>query len=349
MKGWKNVLLSPCTSIREAIRVIDEGALKIALVVDDENRLLGTVSDGDIRRGILKNCDLESTVQKVMNTSPFVADINDGRDKILALMRQKQLYQIPLLDSAGVLIGLEVIDNFLSTERRDNWVVLMAGGLGTRLKQLTADTPKPLLKIGDKPILETILFNFIEYGFSRFFISVNYKSEMIEEYFGDGSRWGIQIEYLREHKKLGTAGALSLMLEKPSAPIVVMNGDLLTKVNFQQLLEFHSEHKAAATMCVREYDFQVPYGVVTLDNHRILSIEEKPIQRFFVNAGIYILDPEVLDVIPCDTCVDMPLLFDQLLLQKKETTVFPIREYWLDIGRIDDFERAQMDFAEVFE
>lgn len=349
MKGWKNVLLSPCTSIREAIRVIDEGALKIALVVDDGNRLLGTVSDGDIRRGILKNCDLESTVQQVMNTSPSVADINDGRDKILALMRQKQLYQIPLLDSAGVLIGLEVIDNFLSTERRDNWVVLMAGGLGTRLKQLTADTPKPLLKVGDKPILETILFNFIEYGFSRFFISVNYKSEMIEEYFGDGSRWGIQIEYLREHKKLGTAGALSLMLEKPSAPIVVMNGDLLTKVNFQQLLEFHSEHKAAATMCVREYDFQVPYGVVTLDNHRILSIEEKPIQRFFVNAGIYILDPEVLDVIPCDTCVDMPLLFDQLLLQKKETTVFPIREYWLDIGRIDDFERAQMDFAEVFE
>lgn len=349
MKDWKNILVSPDTSIREAIRIIDQGALKIALVVDEEKHLVGTISDGDIRRGILKGCELENTVQQIMNTSPSVAGKSDGRERVLALMRQKQIYQIPLVDGDGVLVGLEVIDTFLNTVRRENWVVLMAGGLGTRLKQLTADTPKPLLKVGDKPILETILDNFIEHGFCRFFISVNYRSEMIEDYFGDGSRWGVQIDYLREDKKLGTAGALSLLPEKPSAAVLVMNGDLLTKVNFEQLLNFHTEHVSSATMCVREYDFQVPYGVVNLDQHRILSIEEKPIQRFFVNAGIYVLEPEILEMIQPDTHLDMPSLFDKLVNQEKETAAFPIREYWLDIGRMDDFERAQTDFAEIFE
>lgn len=348
MKDWKNVLASPDTSIREAIRIIDQGALKIALVVDEASRLVGTVSDGDIRRGILKGCDLENPVHQIMNTSPSVAGKNDGREKILALMRQKQIYQIPLVDGDGVLVGLEVIDTILAPPQRNNWVVLMAGGLGTRLKQLTADTPKPLLKVGDKPILETILGNFIEHGFNRFFISVNFKSEMIEEYFGDGSRWGVQIDYLREDKKLGTAGALGLLPEKPSVPVFVMNGDLLTKVNFQQLLDFHIEHNSAATMCVREYDFQVPYGVVKLDQHRILSIEEKPIQRFFVNAGIYVLQPEVLDLIPSGLPLDMPSLFDKLIEIEKETAVFPVREYWLDIGRMSDFERANGEFDRVF-
>ena len=349
MKDWKNVMVSPTTSIRETIRIIDQGALKIALVVDEGNHLIGTVSDGDIRRGILNGCELENAVQQIMNVSPSVANKNDGREKIFALMRQKQIYQIPLVDGNGVLVGLEVIDTILNSAPRDNWIVLMAGGLGTRLKQLTAETPKPLLKVGDKPILETILDSFIEHGFSRFFISVNYKSEMIEEYFGDGSRWGVQIDYLREDKKLGTAGALSLLPDKPPAPIVVMNGDLLTKVNFQQLLNFHTEHVSSATMCVREYDFQVPYGVVKLDQHRILSIVEKPIQRFFVNAGIYVLEPEVLEMIPYDTYLDMPPLFDKLVSLEKETAVFPIREYWLDIGRMDDFERAQLEFTKVFE
>lgn len=349
MKDWKKVLVSPGTSIRETIRVIDQGAVKIALVVDQGNRLVGTVSDGDVRRGILKGCGLENAVQQIMNAAPLAVGQFDCREKILSLMRQKQVYQIPLIDDEGVLVGLEVIDSILNAGCRENWVVLMAGGLGTRLKQLTADTPKPLLKVGDKPILETILDNFIEHRFTRFFISVNYKSEMIEEYFGDGSRWGVQIEYLREGKKLGTAGALGLLPERPAAPLLVMNGDLLTKVNFQHLLSFHAEHGSSATMCVREYDFQVPYGVVTLDEHRIQSIVEKPIQRFFVNAGIYVIAPDILGMIPRDTYLDMPSLFDKLLNQEKETAVFPIREYWLDIGRIDDFERAQVEFSKVFE
>lgn len=349
MKDWKKVLINADMSLRETIRVIDSGALKIALVVDADQKLLGTVTDGDIRRGILRGCSLEDSVQQVLNRTPTVAAQNEGKDQILALMRLRQVYQIPVIDGDGRVVGLEIVERILETPRYDNCVILMAGGLGSRLKPLTDDTPKPLLKVGGKPILETILENFIHYGFTNFRISVNYKGELIENYFGDGSRWGARIEYLRESKKLGTAGALGLLPERPSLPVLVMNGDVLTKVNFQQLLEFHREHRALATMCVREYDFQVPYGVVTVDNHRILNIEEKPVQRFFVNAGIYVLEPEALDLIPEDTFFDMPTLFEKVVAQEKETAVFPIREYWLDIGRMDDFQRAEGEFGKVFE
>lgn len=348
MKNWKEILLAPDTSIRDAIRIIDLGALKIALVVDSSNRLVGTISDGDIRRGILKGCELGNPVYQIMNTSPSVAGRNDTREKILDLMRQKQIHQVPIVDDHGTLIGLEVIDTILAPPQRDNWVVLMAGGLGTRLKQLTVDTPKPLLKIGDKPILETILSNFIEYGFNKFFISVNYKSEMIENYFGNGSQWGVQINYLREDTKLGTAGALSLLPEKPSLPLVVMNADVLTKMNFKHLLDFHHEHNSIATMCVRQYEFQVPFGVVRIDSHRLKEIQEKPVHRFFVNAGIYVLDSEAVSLVPSGHYFDMPALFETLLQKGYETTAFPIREYWLDIGRTADFEKANDEYCEVF-
>jgi len=348
MKNWKNILVYPKSIIREAIQIIDAGALKIALVVDDSRKLLGTVSDGDVRRGMLKGYSLDEQVSQIMNSTPTVVTQNEGREKVLALMRQKQIYQIPVVDKAGVLVGLEVIDTILAAPQRNNWVVLMAGGLGSRLKHLTKDVPKPLLKIGNKPILETILESFIDQGFARFFISVNYKSDLIESYFGGGSRWGIQIEYLREDKKLGTGGALGLLPERPSAPFLVMNGDVLTKVNFQQLLDFHCEHQAEATMCVREYDFQVPYGVVRVDKHRIAAIEEKPVQSFFVNAGIYVLEPQTLELIPKNDYFDMPSLFEKMVATQKETAVFPVREYWLDIGRMDDFERAKLEYTEVF-
>jgi len=217
---------------------------------------------------------------------------------------------------------------------------LMAGGLGSRLGELTKDTPKPLLKVGTKPILEVILENFISHGFHRFYISVNYKAEMIRDYFGDGSRWGVEIRYLHEHKRLGTAGALSLLPDNPTLPVLVMNGDLLTKVNFRQLIDFHNETNSKATMCVREFELQVPYGVVQIANHRLRAIEEKPVQRFFVNGGIYVLSPDMLQFIPEDSFYDMPTLFDEIIARGEETSVFPIREYWIDIGRADDFERA---------
>jgi len=349
MKDWRKVVIKKDVSVREAIRIIDDAALKIAIVVDEENRVLGTVTDGDVRRGILRGVPLEGSVEDIMHKKPTLASEGAGREEILSLMRAKELLHIPIVDSRGRLVGLEIVEEALGTSRRSNCVVIMAGGMGTRLRPYTEDCPKPLLKVGGRPILETILMNFIDYGFTRFYFSVNYKAEMIQVHFGDGSRWGVDIRYIHEEKRLGTAGALSLLPESPTEPLVVMNGDVLTRVNFEQLLSFHSETKAAGTMCVREYDFQVPFGVTVVDNHRLLSIEEKPVQRFFVNAGIYVLEPQALKLIPSNTYMDMPSVFEQILGMEENASVFPIREYWLDLGRIEDFTKAQGEFKEEFQ
>ena len=219
----------------------------------------------------------------------------------------------------------------------------MAGGLGSRLQPLTEDKPKPLLSVGDKPILETILESFIEQNFRRFYISVNYKADAIKKHFADGGRWNAEIRYLEEETRLGTAGALDLIPERPELPLLVMNGDLLTRVNFRDLLDYHLDQKAQATMCVREYDFQVPFGVVEIEDHHILSIDEKPVHRFFVNAGIYVLEPGLIDLIPKGEYFDMTDLFARAIEKGHETQAFPIHEYWIDVGRIDDLDRANHD------
>lgn len=348
MINWKQILSTPETSIRDVVHIIDKGSMQIVLVVDDNGRLMGTVTDGDIRRGILSGVSMNDTVQKIMNPDPTVAKVAEDRDSILAMMRRKQLHHIPVVDENRCVVGLETLDELIRSRTRKNWVVLMAGGLGSRLHPLTDNCPKPMLKVGSKPLLETILENFIEYGFHRFYISVNYMADVVKAHFGDGSRWGVDIYYIEENQKLGTAGALSLLPEKITESLLVMNGDLLTKVNFSQLLDFHSSHNAQASMCVREYDFQVPYGVVKIENHRIIRIDEKPIQRFFVNAGIYVFEPEVLSLIPSNSYFDMPTLFEKLIERKKETAVFPIREYWLDIGHLADYDRANGEYRDIF-
>ncbi|MFG0216184.1 nucleotidyltransferase family protein [Brevibacillus porteri] len=345
---WRELLVSPQTPILHTLEIIDKSARQIALVADENDRLLGTVTDGDIRRGLLKGRALQDPISLIMNSFPTVASPYETRENILALMKIKKIHQIPIVDEDGKIVHVEVLNELLRPTRKDNWVILMAGGLGTRLHPLTYDCPKPLLKVGNKPLLETILQSFIDQGFHRFYISVKYKAEMIQEHFGDGSNWGISIQYLQEKESLGTAGALSLLPEKPSEPFFVMNGDLLTKVNFEQLLDFHKTYQAQATMCVREYDHQIPYGVVRLDKYRLTSIEEKPTQSFFVNAGIYVLSPDAVENIPHNQYFDMPSLFDHLVKHQQQTIAFPIREYWLDIGRMADFERANMEFAEVF-
>jgi dTDP-glucose pyrophosphorylase/CBS domain-containing protein len=348
MNRWKDVLISPDTTIMKAIEIIDAGSLQIALVVDASNKLVGTVSDGDVRRAILKGISLDRPVNEIMFTEPTVASCHESREAILASMKTRQLRQIPLVDQNGCVVGLDVWDELISIQERDNIVVLMAGGLGTRLGELTKDCPKPLLHVGNKPVLETILENCMEYAFKRFYISVNYKADMVKEYFGDGSRWGVEIKYLEEKKRLGTAGALGLLPETPTTPVLVMNADVLTKINFKHLMEFHEVHNSVATMCVREYEFQVPFGVVQLDNHRLKNILEKPTHQFFVNAGIYVLNPEAISMVPNNEYFDMPALFDKLFAIQSETAAFPIREYWLDIGRKADFERANGDYDEIF-
>lgn len=345
MKNWKDIVVSPEISLREAIKRIDASGIQMALVADANMCLRGVLSDGDVRRSILNGIDLDGPVSEAMNAHPKTGSIHTPRADVLATMRRFMFHHLPLIDDKGRLAGLATLDEFMGVVERDNWVVLMVGGLGSRLRPLTDDCPKPMLRIGGKPILENILVSFMEQGFRRFFLSVNYKAEVIKDYFGDGAEWGAKIEYLHETERLGTAGALSLLPEKPLAPLVVMNGDLITKANFAAMLEFHKEHQAVATMAVREYDLQVPYGVVKVDGVQITAIEEKPVHRFFVNGGIYVLEGDALDAIPPNTFFDMPSLFQDIESKGRKAAAYPLREYWLDIGRLEEYERAQREWS----
>ncbi len=348
MNRWQNSLISPEATILEAIQIIDHSALQITLVVDDTNHLLGTVTDGDIRRGILKGINLDSSVKQIMNPNPSVIQSSDSRINALALMRNTTLHHIPVVDENNCVVDLEFINEFISTEAKDNPVILMAGGLGNRLKPLTESRPKPLLDVGGKPVLETILDSFIEQGFNNFYIAVNYKADMIREYFGDGSRWAVQIEYIHEDKPLGTAGAVGLFSGRTDKPIILMNGDILTKVDFRRLLKFHVKQDASATVCVRDYSLQIPYGVIKADKQLIYDIEEKPLLHFLVNAGIYTLSPDILDDISPDSYLSMTDLLKTLIENNKNISVFPIREYWIDIGHINEYGRANGEYTEVF-
>lgn len=322
--------------------------MQFAAVVDEHMHLLGTVTDGDIRRGILKGLPLESPIGDVMNTSPICEQ--EGKKNIYykKRMRERKLKQLPVITRDHILQKILFSDELELSMKKKNKVILMVGGLGTRLHPLTEKVPKPMLHVGNKPIVETIIESFKNYGFTNFILSVNYKKEMIMEYFQDGAHLGVNIEYIEEEKRLGTAGALSLLPEKPTEPFFVMNGDLLTKINFEQLLDFHNETKSTATMCVREYEYQIPYGVIETENHQLLSIIEKPVHKSFVNAGIYVLNPTVLQKIPTDEFYDMPELYKNLMKDDEKVSAFPLREYWLDIGRMADYEKANGDYEEKF-
>lgn len=348
MKNWEATLVGPQTSLREVLEVIDKTGCQIALVVDEQRQLLGTLSDGDARRGFLKGLNLTDKVTLAMHSNPTCAQAGENQSDILAKMRLHGLHQIPVVTQRGIVVGLEVVDDFLTPAAREHWVVIMAGGLGTRLEELTRDVPKPMLKIGARPLLETIVQSYAEQGFRRFYFAVNYKAEQIEAHFGDGSALGVEIRYLRETKRLGTAGALSLLPEKSHLPVLVTNADLLTKENYGRLVDQHHEFDADATMAVREYEMQVPFGVVREHNGDIQAIEEKPVQRFIVSAGMYVLSPRVLELVPSDTFFDMPSLFEKMISLGMRPRSHRMDGYWLDIGRLPDYERANSEFSQVF-
>lgn len=346
MNRWREIVVTENQTLLETMRLIDKTSLQFAVVVDQDHHLLGTVTDGDIRRGILRGEGLEVPISSIMNAHPTSAKSGLSTNKYKQLMRTKKLKQLPIVNEVNQLVDILFIDTF-DTPKNKNQVVLMLGGLGTRLRPLTNDIPKPMLKVGNKPIIETIIDGFKQYGYTNFIFSVNYKKEVIQDYFQTGETFGITINYIEEQKRMGTAGALSLLENRPTEPFFVMNGDLLTQINFDQLMQFHLEHQSVATMCVREYEYEVPYGVIETDGTDLVSIKEKPIHRSFVNAGIYILSPEVFDYIPVDTFYDMPTLFETLIGHGKKTSVFPIHEYWLDIGQVDDFNRANEKYKEL--
>ena len=341
--------LKPNDLIREAIQKIDHNLIKIVIVVDDDDVILGTITDGDIRRGILKGHSFEDSVHLIMNKKPTTGTPIESATVKQRKMKRGLLRYLPILDEGNRVVAIESYDLFASQVERENPVVLMAGGLGSRLGELTTHTPKPMLSVGNKPLLETILSRLADGGFKNIYIAVNYKADIIENYFQDGSAFGLQIQYLHEKKQLGTAGALSLLPERPEQALLVMNADILTNVDFSKLMQFHAENRADATMSVREYALQVPYGVVRLDKHHIAGIDEKPIQRFFVNAGIYVIEPPVLDCLKNDERCDMPTLFQTLIAQGKKAAAFPIREHWIDIGKMDDFERANIEYPTIVE
>jgi dTDP-glucose pyrophosphorylase len=342
MKSWRNALTNTDASLEQAIEILDKAALRIALIVDDEGRLQGTLTDGDVRRALLEHLPLGTPVAEVMNPNPRVAKQGWTESRVLAMLEEHDLLQLPLIDDNRNVVGLTNLHDLLNKHRYDNPVFLMAGGFGTRLRPLTNNCPKPMLKVGDKPILEQILLGFVNAGFHHFYISTHYMPEVIRDHFGSGEKWGVSIEYIHEEEPLGTGGALGLLPhEDINLPLFVMNGDLLTSLNIRSFLEFHESHGSLATMCVRKYEHQVPYGVITSEGTQIKSMIEKPVHKFFVNAGIYLLNPELVKSVGRGVRVDMPTLLEQQIEEGRPVNMFPVHEYWLDIGQMGDFQRAQ--------
>jgi dTDP-glucose pyrophosphorylase/predicted transcriptional regulator len=340
VRDLADYLVRPDATLREVIKIIDRGAAQIALVADAEKKLFGVITDGDVRRAILRGESLDIPVERVMFTKFRSLPASATDEEALALMRRETLHQIPALDDQGRVVRIFLLEEMIKPKQRPNPVVIMAGGEGKRLRPLTQDCPKPMLRVGGKPLLEIILGQCIDAGFQHFYLSVNYLKNKIQDHFGDGARWNVRIDYLEETQPLGTGGALSLLPQKPAEPLLVLNGDVLTRVDYGRLLRFHSDHQAAATLCVREHTTQIPYGVVRMDDLHVLSLEEKPVLSHYVNAGIYLLDPALIDLVPQDQFFDMPQLLEKAMQHQHRVSAFPIHEYWLDVGQPETLERA---------
>lgn len=350
MQNWELLLVKPQTKIIDAISTLDKLGKRLILIADDDHVLLGTVTDGDIRRALIKQIPMDRPVSDIMCKEPKFVRADWIPEVVKTTMEQHDLLHLPILDRDHKIVGLQTLQDLLKkqTLHFDNPVFIIAGGFGTRLHPLTENCPKPLLKVGSKPILELILERFISSGFHRFFISTHYLHDMISDYFGDGSRWGVTIEYIYEDKPLGTAGGLGLLphheIEKP---LIMMNADLMTTLDFASLLSFHELHGGAATMCARKYEHRVPYGVIQSNEHRVLSIEEKPVHSWFINAGIYVLSPQLVKSVIPGQHLDMPTLLEIQIAAGQHVNVFPVHEYWLDIGRMEDYQLAQIEVAEL--
>lgn len=336
----KKLFVSPTTPLSDVVGVIDRGVAQIALVVDDDHRLLGTVTDGDIRRGLLKSMTLDTPVERVMQREFRSLRGSDNEADAHKLMRLHGLRQIPVLDEHGHVLSIHRFEELFQRPTRPNAVVLMAGGRGERLRPLTSDCPKPMLQVGGTPILEIILRQCVDAGFAHFYLSVNYLKQQIINHFGDGSRWDVKIEYIQEEIPLGTGGALSLLPSIPEDPILVMNGDVLTRVDFNHLMYFHKEYGGEVTICVREQLTQIPFGVVQVNGTLVTGFQEKPMLSHFINAGIYLISPSALSLLQPNSPCDMPVLFERVNQRKGRIHAFPIHEYWLDVGRHDSLQRA---------
>ena len=344
---WRKAILPASATIQQAISNLDQVAIKIVLVVNEVGELEGTISDGDIRRGLLKGLDLNSPITNVIHRNALVVPPEMTREMVMQLMVANKIQQIPAVDEHHHVVDLHLWDEIATPPVRSNLMVIMAGGMGTRLRPHTENCPKPLLPVAGKPMLEHIIEHAKLEGFSHFVLAVHYLGHMIEDHFGNGERLGVQIDYLREQSPLGTAGALGLLNPRPDAAFVVTNGDVITDIHYGELLDFHLRHNAAATMAVRVHEWQHPFGVVQTEGVEIVGFEEKPVARTHINAGVYALEPDALNALAADTRCDMPTLFERLQEQSKRTVAYPMHEPWLDVGRPDDLERARSNHASI--
>lgn len=338
----RSIILNDELTFEDAIRALGEGGNGFLAFTNSEKKLLGILTDGDVRRAVLEK---KHKLKDIVNFSPDTLNVKCSRQMLVNHLRKIHRRHIPLVNDQGQYCGVFALDD-VEFNVQPNKVVIMAGGLGSRLGELTKETPKPMLKVGGKPMLEHLVSMFSEEGFLEFIFCVNYKKDVIKSYFGDGSDFGVSIEYIEEDKKLGTAGALSLFEKTPELPFFVMNADVMTTLNFSQLLKEHIENKNQATLCVREYSYKVPYGVIEHDEAgKVTGLKEKPVKQFSVNAGIYVLDPRLLSYIPNDQFYDMPSLLADALKDGVEVGAYEVDGYWVDIGQPKDFFKANTDFS----
>ncbi|MBN1344610.1 MAG: nucleotidyltransferase family protein [Phycisphaerae bacterium] len=331
-------------SILEAMRAINDGACEIAIVVDGGGRLVGLLSDGDIRRAILNGFTLESPISDIVNRRPLSMPETSTRDELLAVMGRHSIRQIPLVDEQGRVSQIAWITDLIRTDLRPNQAVIMAGGKGKRLYPLTRDVPKPMLEVRGRPIIEHLIDQLRQNGIFRITLAVNHLRDVIKDHFQGGERFGVRIEYLEEEPDhpLGTAGALGLLTDKPSHPFLLLNGDLMQQVNFNSLLAFHERHDFQATMCAVRYSMELPFGLIEVDGNRLTRLVEKPVHTVNSNAGIYVLNPGVLDWISANESCDATDLLQQLVDAGKTVGVFTLydHEHWLDVGRKGDYDYA---------
>ena len=337
--------MSADTTIEKVISNLNKFGIKIVMIINKDEKLEGTISDGDIRRALLRGLDLNSPITSAICRSTLVVPPELNRELVMQLMLANKIQQVPIVDADRNIVGLHLWDEISAPVMRSNLMVIMAGGKGTRLYPHTENCPKPLVPVAGKPILEHIIQRAKHDGFTRFIIAINHLGHMIEAHFGDGKRLGVHIDYLREKFPLGTAGALGLLSPLPVSSIVVTNGDVLTDIRYSELLDFHIFQDASATMAVRLYDWQHPFGVVQTRGIDIVGFEEKPISRTYINAGVYALKPAALSFLDANVHCDMPTLFERLKVKSKRMVAYPMHEPWLDVGRPDDLRRACLEMS----
>ena len=349
IKKLKKITVHPEARIREVMEVIDSAAHQFALVTNSDDILIATVTDGDIRRGLLKGVNLTAPVSEVMNRNPMTLIEGTSDEKAWKLMKERRLGQIPIVDTKGRLVSVTLRNGRIGNKPWPNRVILMAGGLGVRLHPLTEKMPKPMLPVGGKPLLERIITRFKGQGFRRFTLSLNFLGHVIKDHFGDGATLGVQVDYIEETTRMGTGGSLSILPQRPEEPFIVMNGDILTTVSFSEILEFHNKTNSIVTICTRDFNLQVPYGVLNTEGNTLVSMEEKPVHKYLINAGIYVLSPVVLEFLQNEESLDLPDLIERVRDVGHRVSVFHISGYWMDIGNHSDLERARADYEIVFE